>query len=273
MATEGANFSKDNNNQGAGTIEDKVDIQIQKDLVSPEITEELTSGQYETRPNIILEIPTITQEEAREDYLRIDIPPTPSPRRVIFPPCLSPGFSRANESPGPSSSKSRSTIKTFLPKLSFKFLNTSSDIEKAAFLALEGSAPKKPFLSRTLSRTKTTTSSLPATPIAHSHPGSLHGGNMAYLATTVEKGVQLPIHRSRSVPSFTEEGNTTPVGAKFRVIPTTPRIDEKIATTTSTKSPTDDAGKSYLSYLFYKRFVNLRIFNNILLVLTKIIWI
>lgn len=85
--------------------------------------------------------------------------------------------------------------------------------------------------------------------------------------------MQLPIHRSRSVPSFTEEGNTTPVGAKFRVIPTTPQIDEKIATTTSTKSPTDDAGKSYLSYLFYKRFVNLRIFNNILLVLTKIIWI
>lgn len=33
MATEGANFSKDNNNQGAGTIEDKVDIQIQKVLL------------------------------------------------------------------------------------------------------------------------------------------------------------------------------------------------------------------------------------------------
>lgn len=151
-------------------------------MASYEITEELASGQHRTRQNLILETPTRTQEEAREDFLRINMPLTPSPRRVMFSPCPSPGFNRSNESPGPFSSKNRPTIKTLLPKLSFKFRNTTSEIEKAAFLALEGSvtvAPKKPFLSRTLSRMKSRgrkTSSLPVSPISHSNPASVHGG-------------------------------------------------------------------------------------------------
>lgn len=117
--------------------------------------------------------------------------PTPSPRRVIFSPCPSPVFTKSNESPGPSTSKNKSTIKTLLPKLSFKFRNTNSEIEKAAFLALEGSAatvaPKKPFLSRTLSRMKSRgwkTSSLPVSPVAHSNPVSIHGGK-AYPAMAI----------------------------------------------------------------------------------------
>ncbi|TKY52912.1 hypothetical protein E2542_SST24434 [Spatholobus suberectus] len=158
MATEAADSSKDdnnnNNNQGDGTTENRADIPIQKGPASSEITEELPSGQHGTRQNLILDIPAITQEEAREDYVRINMPLTPPPRRVIFSPCPSPIFPGSKESPGPSLSKNRSNIKTFLPKLSFKFRNTSSEIEKAAFLALEGTeavAPKKPFLSRTLS--------------------------------------------------------------------------------------------------------------------------
>ena len=126
------------------------------------------------------------------------MPLTPPPRRVIFSPCPSPGFSRINESPGPSSSKNRSTFKTLLPKLSLKIRNTSSQIEKAAFLALEGSpkvAPKKPVLLRTLSFTKLITprgknsASLPATPIAHSNPESTHGGNAAYLASSIVSSI------------------------------------------------------------------------------------
>lgn len=126
-------------------------------MASPERTEELPSGQYRTRQNIVLETLTITQEEAREALLQKIMPLTPSPGRVIFPPCPSPGFIRRNESPSPSPSKNRSTTITFLPKLSFKFRNTTSEIGKAALLALEGSAavaPKKPFLSWTLSRVK-----------------------------------------------------------------------------------------------------------------------
>ncbi|XP_027365023.1 uncharacterized protein LOC113872039 isoform X2 [Abrus precatorius] len=215
-------------------------------LASSEITEELPSGQHGTRKNLTLEILGITQEETREDFVRINMPLTPPPRRVIFSPCPSPSFPRSKESPGPSTSKNRPTIKTFLPKLSFKFRNTNSEIEKAAFLALEGSvtvAPKKPLLSRTLSlitpRGKKT-SSLPVTPIAHSNPESVHGGNIAYTATAVEKGVQLPIHRSRSVPVLNKEGSSPVTGSMFRVVPTTPRLDEKIATRTCMTSPTHD---------------------------------
>ncbi|RDX72732.1 hypothetical protein CR513_47741, partial [Mucuna pruriens] len=236
METESADSSKDNNNQGHGTTENRDDIPIQKGPASSEITEEVPSGQHGTRQNLFLEIPAIIQEEAREDYVRINMPLTPPPRRVIFSPCPSPVFPRSKESPGPSSSKNRSTIKTFLPKLSFKFRNTSSEIEKAAFLALEGSAtvaPKKPFLSRTLSlvtpRGKKT-SSLPVTPIAHSNPGSVHGANMASIATAIEKELKIPIHRSRSVPVLNKEGSS-PVRGMFRIVPTTPRMDEKIATT------------------------------------------
>ncbi|KAK7279359.1 hypothetical protein RJT34_24408 [Clitoria ternatea] len=243
METEASGFSKDNNNQGHVTTENKADIPIQKGLALYEITEELSGGQHGTRQNLVVEIPAITQE-AREDYVRINMPLTPPPRRVIFSPCPSPGFPRSKESPGPSSSK-RSAIKTILPKLSFKFRNTSSEIEKAAFLALEGSsimAPKKPLLSRTLSFITPRgrkTSSLPVTPIAHSNPESVHGGNMAYTSTAVEKELQLPMHRSRSVPALNKEGSS-PIRSMFRIIPTTPRFDEKIATTTSMTSPTHD---------------------------------
>lgn len=151
-------------------------------MASSEITEELTSGQRTTQ-NLSIETPLRTQEEAKEDFLRINIPLTPSPRRVLFSPCASPGFIPNNESPGSSSSRNRPTLKkSLIPKLSFKFKNTASEIEKAAFLALEGSSTvssKKPFLSRTLSRIKLKgrkTSSLPVSPVPRSNPASVHGG-------------------------------------------------------------------------------------------------
>ncbi|KAK7355512.1 hypothetical protein VNO80_14769 [Phaseolus coccineus] len=252
MATEAADSSNHNNNQGRGTTGNRVDIPIQKGPASSEITEEFPRDQHGTRQNLIVDIPAISQEELKEDYVRINMPLTPPPRRVIFSPCPSPVYPRSKESPGPSSSKNRSNIKTFLPKLSFKFRNTSLEIEKAAFLALGGSAtvaPKKPFLSRTLSLVTprgNKTSSLPVTPIAHSNPGSVHGGNMAY-AETVENERKLPIHRSRSVPMLNKESNSpmlnkegnSPVPGMFRIVLTTLRLDDKIATTPMT-SPIHD---------------------------------
>ncbi|CAJ1968504.1 unnamed protein product [Sphenostylis stenocarpa] len=247
MATEAADSSNVNNNQGHGTTGNRTDIPIQKGPASSEITEELPGDRHGTRQNLIVDIPPISHEDPKEDYVRINMPLTPPPRKVIFSPCPSPVFPRSKESPGPSTSKNRSNIKTFLPKLSFKFRNTSLEIEKAAFLALEGSAtvaPKKPFLSRTLSlvtpRGKKT-SSLPVTPIAHSNPGSVHGGNMVY-AETVENEPQLPIHRSRSVPVLNKEGNS-PARGMFRIVLTTPRLDDKITTTPMT-SPIHDTVKN-----------------------------
>ncbi|MED6115082.1 hypothetical protein PIB30_086753 [Stylosanthes scabra] len=238
METEAPQDRKDNSAD---------DTTIQKGPQSSEITEELPSRQHRTMKNLILEIPKANIVD--EDFVRINMPLTPPPRKVAFSPCPSPAFSRVNESPGPSSSRNRPTIKTLLPKLNLKMRSTSSQhkIEKAAFLALEGSpkvAPKKPLLLRTLSLTKLitprgkNTASLPATPISHSNPGSTHGGDAAYLAS-IDKGIHLPMHRSRSVPALNKAGSTG-VGGMFRVIPSTPRLDEKIDTPTSMTSPSGD---------------------------------
>jgi hypothetical protein len=93
-----------------------------------------------------------------------------------------------NEPPDPLSSKIKSNIRSLLPKLSFKYRNSTLDIEKAAAMLAQGGSSEttkqKPFISRTLSLTKlftlrtTRTSSLPVTPIAHSNPESMHGGSM-----------------------------------------------------------------------------------------------
>ncbi|CAK8571575.1 unnamed protein product [Lathyrus sativus] len=240
MATQ---ISMDDDNQGGGSIENRVHISTPKGMASSEITEELTSGQRTMR-NLSVETPLRTQEEAKEDFLRINIPLTPSPRRVLFSPCASPGFISNNESPGSSSSRNRPTLKkSLIPKLSFKFKNTASEIEKAAFLALEGSSTvssKKPFLSKTLSRIKLKgmkTSSLPVSPVPRSNPASVHGGK-GYPAMASEKELRLPIHRSRSVPAFT--GEDTSVGGRFRVFRMIPPSNEKISTATFAASPTGE---------------------------------
>ncbi|TKY62157.1 E3 ubiquitin-protein ligase MARCH10 [Spatholobus suberectus] len=228
MATEAHGFPKIND-QGTSS---RADNPIQKDVESSEIAEELPSRHsHRRRKNLILEIPTRTLDETREEFFRTNQPPTPSLRSQI------------NEFQGPSSANNRSTIKTSIPKLSFKFRNMSSDVKEASILELEGSPPEPlqvPMISRTLSPNGKKISSLPVTPIAHSNRESEHGGNIAYPATHVKKGQQLPMHRSRSVPMLTEDGNTY-VGGMFRIVPTTPRLAGSIAMwpTTSMKSPPD----------------------------------
>jgi len=56
-----------------------------------------------------------------------------------------------------------------------------------------------------------------------------------------EKELNLPIHRSRSVPVLNKEGNS-PVRGMFRIVPTTLRLDEKIASATPMTSPIHDTG-------------------------------
>lgn len=120
-----------------------------------------------------------------EDSVTINMPPSPmpTPKRVNFSPLPSPNRVKLNGSPGPSS-KGKSSMKNLIPRLSFKFRNTNSEIEKAAMIAL-GASPElrgKTSISRTFSLTKIftpkikRTSSLPASPIFHSNPESAHGG-------------------------------------------------------------------------------------------------
>uniref|UniRef100_A0A2P2M0U4 Protein binding protein n=1 Tax=Rhizophora mucronata TaxID=61149 RepID=A0A2P2M0U4_RHIMU len=165
-----------------------VDSSVQRVGASTEITEETTDYQHQRRQPLIVEILPRTLEDARDDFAASHVPPTPShsPKRVKFSPIPSPGFSKMNKSPDPSTS-GKSSMRSFIPKLSFKFRNNPSDIEKAAtILALGGSslaAREKPLTSRTMSFTNIFTprakrpSSLPVTPIAHSNPESTHGGN------------------------------------------------------------------------------------------------
>lgn len=121
--------------------------------------------------------------------MKINMPQTPNhtPKRVNFSPLPSPSFGKVNWSPGPSPSKNKLTLKSLLPKLSFKRQGTTSDTEKAAIIQLGGS-PVGLWEKRQISRTRSLTklfpskmnraSSLPGSPIAHSNPESMHGGNM-----------------------------------------------------------------------------------------------
>ncbi|XP_039000311.1 uncharacterized protein LOC120126079 [Hibiscus syriacus] len=170
-----------------------------------------------------------------------------TPKRVNFSPMPSPTFSRFDESLVRSSPKSKSSLKSFLPKLSFKYRNTNLEIEKAVILALGGSSAdiqEKPRIPKTFSLSKLSiprsenTSSFPGTPTTHSNPESMHGGQKGGAAGP-------PIHRSQSVPVLIKDGNIIQLdslGTVFRVIPTTPQADEGTVVTTSniiTKSDTD----------------------------------
>ncbi|KAG5553700.1 hypothetical protein RHGRI_011554 [Rhododendron griersonianum] len=216
-----------------------------------EIIEEPQTSQIQKKQILSVEIPSTTSEGSTEDFIRITMPPTPNrtPKRVNFSPSPSPSFYGFNDSPSPLSSRRKSSMKNLLPKLSFKFRNSNSEIEKAAILALGGSpigSQEKP-IQRTMSLTKLfapkmkRTSSLPVTPIEHSNPESTHGGNT--INCYAKSGTQLPIHRSRSVPELIKDGSMRQIDSSsgvIRVVPITPRVaDGNLAALTI--APTIDA--------------------------------
>ncbi|KAK6164078.1 hypothetical protein DH2020_000942 [Rehmannia glutinosa] len=98
------------------------------------MTEETSQSKQCRKPNLFLEIPTRPLELPPQEFVQIDMPltPTPTPKKVNF--LLSPGpsDSRLNVSSGPSSTRGKSSIRSFLPKLSFKNRGSNSDADKAA---------------------------------------------------------------------------------------------------------------------------------------------
>ncbi|KAL6987412.1 hypothetical protein U1Q18_013160 [Sarracenia purpurea var. burkii] len=202
-------------------------------------------------PSEIMEDPR-ANEGSIGDFVRINMAPTPNrtPKRVIFSPIPSPSYYRFTDSPSPLSSRGKSSMKSFLPKLSFKFRNPTSEIEKAATLAM-GDSPaetrEKPLIRRTLSLSKLLTpkmkrtSSLPVNRIAHSNPESVHGENT--MEDYAKNGPQLPIHRSHSVPVLNKDGSirqSDALSGVFRVIPTILQVAEGNLATLAT-TPTKDA--------------------------------
>ncbi|GLT33807.1 hypothetical protein SLA2020_083680 [Shorea laevis] len=211
-------------------------------------TEETSHLHPWKKRDLFLEIPLRSLAESSQDSIVIKMPPTPSPtpRRVNFLLTQSQNDGRVSELPGPSTSRGKSSLKNFLPKLSFKYKSSNTDIEKAANLASETSSTlqqEKPSICRTSSLTKIftprikRTSSLPVKPIAPSNSESLHIGNMGGSLNSSRRGTPQKISRSLSVPVNDKEESLGRMDLFFRVISTTPRPKGE---TISNESPTVD---------------------------------
>ncbi|XP_050212463.1 uncharacterized protein LOC126664224 [Mercurialis annua] len=233
------------------TLEDKpvlvldVGSSQQEALVSPvhqvndstAIVEEDSQARQWKKKNLVLEIPSRTIEDSLQDSVVIKMPPTPSPtpRKVNFLLTPSSSDARACSSPGPSSTRGKSSLRSLLPKLSFKSKISTLDAEKAVNLAPDSSCivPKeKPSISRSLSLSKIftprmkRTSSLPVTPVVTSNLESQRGGSISGALSSSGKGTQRQISRSLSVPVNNKEKSIRRMDSFFRVIPSTPRVKE-----------------------------------------------
>ncbi|XP_061358773.1 uncharacterized protein LOC133302966 [Gastrolobium bilobum] len=216
------------------------------------ITEETTHVPPRKRQNLLLEIPSRTPDECSKDFVAVKMPltpsPTPTPKRVNFLVSSRSVDAPTNNSPGPSTSKGKSSIRNLLPKLSFRY-RTPLDIEKSTSGAPEISSSghrEKPSISRSLSLSKIFTprikrmSSLPEEEIGHSNPESAHAGSVG--GPPNKREAQKKIARSLSVPVNSKEKSIRRMDSFFRVVPSTPRVKEgnELLTTSPTKDTEND---------------------------------
>ncbi|XP_027345350.1 uncharacterized protein LOC113857545 isoform X2 [Abrus precatorius] len=214
-----------------------VSLPVQKVDDPMGITEETTHVPPRKRQHLLLEIPSRTEERS-QDFVQIKMPmtpspnPTPTPKRVNFLVSSRSVDALTNNSPGPSTSRGKSSIRSLLPKLSFRY-KAPADIEKANTAASEVSSSgigEKPSISRSLSLTKIftprikRTSSLPVDEIGHSNPESAHGGSVG--GPLNKREVQRKIARSLSVPVNNKDKSIRRMDSFFRIVPSTPRIKE-----------------------------------------------
>ncbi|KAL0436890.1 UNVERIFIED_CONTAM: hypothetical protein Sradi_0396900 [Sesamum radiatum] len=234
MSAEEENRAVDELRDGSSAGEVQVVVPVQKLKKSSGMAEETSNSKHWRKSNLFLEIPTRTLEVSRREFVQIKMPPTPTPtpKRVNFLVTPSPSDSRLNGSPLPSSTRGKSSIRNILPKLNFKHLSSSSDVEKAANIdssSLTTVTQDKPSMSRSWSFSKIFTPrmkktlSLPVTPIANSNPDSAHGGSINCHLTLDTKGARR-ISRSLSVPVINKEKGIRKMDSFFRVIPSTPRV-------------------------------------------------
>ncbi|XP_059626770.1 uncharacterized protein LOC132269552 [Cornus florida] len=222
---------------GIACAREEVRIPIQQAEDSSGITEEAMHVKHWRKQNLYLEIPSRTLEASTE-FVQIKMPPTPTPtptptpKKVNFNLTPSPSDARVSESPGPRLSRAKSSIKNFMPKLSFKYRSATSDTEKATNLAPGTIPQEKPSISRSWSISKIftprmkRTSSLPATPISLSNPESVRGGSVGSSLNIDEKGAKRHMSRSLSVPINNKERSLKRMDSFFRVIPSTPRAKD-----------------------------------------------
>ncbi|KAF3568527.1 hypothetical protein DY000_02019897 [Brassica cretica] len=187
--------------------------------VSTEITEEISPSQHERWRDLVFDIQFRAQED---DFLTANgsFTPTPSPvsKRLTFSPMASPRIGRRVGSMSPSSANLKNAF-------NFKNRNNNADIEEGVALVFDGREKSN------VPRTWSLTNLLPATPLAHSNPESMHGSYAFYDQFTSMKRERtlpirtLPIRRTRSVPTLIhKDGNMKP-SCLLRVIPTPSRVD------------------------------------------------
>ncbi|KAL2332044.1 hypothetical protein Fmac_019625 [Flemingia macrophylla] len=181
------------------------------------------------RQNLQLEIPS--QESSSQDFVPIRMPltpsPTPSHKKVNFL-----VTSRSVDAPRPSAYRGKSSMRSILPKLGFRN-RASLDVEKAIPSTAEDSSSAhqdKSSISRSVSLTRIfnplikRTSSLPVEEIARANAESALGGALG--ASPCTREIQGMIARSRSVPVNTKEKGIRKLDSVFRIIPSTPRVNE-----------------------------------------------
>ncbi|CAH9094493.1 unnamed protein product [Cuscuta europaea] len=221
--------------------EREVVLSIPMSESSSGIIEENVNAKSGKKPNLFLEIPTRTMEDSSQELVHIK--PFPTPKKVNFDltPCHA-GPSVNVSSPGPLSSRNRSSIKNLLPKLSFKHRSCNPDSDKGVTDIDSGSSEKLP-ISRSWSFSKIftprmkRTSSLPLDPIVHSNPELARVGSISNPPTPSSKGALKFISRSLSLPANSKNQSTRKVEWFFRVIPSTPKVrdvNSSIPPTTST---------------------------------------
>ncbi|KAL8057588.1 hypothetical protein ABFX02_04G193200 [Erythranthe guttata] len=209
------------------------------------MTKETSQGKQWKKPNLFLEIPNRTSEMPLQEFVQINMPSltTPTPKRVNFFISSSPSSdSRVTVPTAPSSTrgKSLSSIRSLLPKLSFKFRGSDSDLEKAesapSTVANQGN---KPPVSRSWSFSKIftprmkRTSSLPVSPFENQDQDSAHGGRIKSHLTLDKKEVP-HMSRSLSLPVINKEKAIQKSNSFFRVTLSTPRSKDDISQDLST---------------------------------------
>ncbi|CAL9133172.1 unnamed protein product [Musa acuminata var. zebrina] len=187
------------------------------------IREEISSAPNSRRPNLTsLQIPERTLENS-----------LPSARSYTL---SSPGSVRAGLPPRPSSTRTKSSIRSFFPQRSLKTRSSAPEGDRTVLLipgtpSSEGKQDK-PSTSRQFSFTKVFSSfstkgahSLPVTPVAISDSSSTQERHVVDLSNLEEKNLQTQIRRSFSVPGNAKNRSLqrTDSTGFVRVIVATPR--------------------------------------------------
>ncbi|KAL1815956.1 hypothetical protein ACET3Z_018530 [Daucus carota] len=189
-----------------------------------EISEEAVWNQ----PNLVVQIAERSHESSSaENSVKINIARTPS--RMNLP--STPSSSKTNVPSSPFA-QGRSSFKGLFPRLNLKMRDTNAGSPSSQ----HKSSPRTFSISNLFTTKMKVAASLPVSPVAHSNPGSTHGGKSTNSRSTFKNG---NIHRSQSVPDLIKGTQSDSLGGVFRVIPATPHVEGETGAASISNQPLD----------------------------------